>query len=174
MKEKQEKMIRTGDRNIDADLLHTKLLYLGLVMNVFIPVLFLFLGIFLRSQGLNGHLQNGLNMLFGVLMALSLCEIPILYLVRKKTLSARTAYRQSHPQADADQLLFQWAAVIFCLAFSPTVYGLVYFFLGGMPERFVLLVAVTLVCFMLFKPKSDEIRTFVENNHIPVEDVKGF
>ena len=164
-------MIQAEDRNIDADLLHSRLLYLGLVMNVFVPVILVFLGIFARSKGLNGHLSGGLNMLFWILMALSLCEIPILYLVRKKTLSARTAYLQNYPQADANQLLFQWATVIFCLAFSPTVYGLVYFLLGGIPERFVLLTAVTLLCFMLFKPKTDEIHAFVENKHDSAEDV---
>lgn len=167
-------MIQTDDRNVDVDLLHTRLLYLGLVMNVFIPVILLFLGIFLRSEGLSGHLPGGLNMLFWILMALSLGGIPILYLVRKKTLSARTVYHQSHPQADAQQLLFRWATVIFCLAFSPTIYGLVYFIMGGAVERFVLLAAITLFCFILFKPKLEEVHSFVVNEHEVVENVKGF
>jgi hypothetical protein len=33
---------------------------------------------------------------------------------------------------------------------------------------------VTLACFMLFKPKAEEIHAFFVSNHIPVEDVKGF
>ncbi len=167
-------MIETRDEHIDSDLMHTRLVNLGLWMNVFIPVIFVFLGIFLRSKGWSGHLQGGLNMLFWILMGLSLGEIPILYLVRRKTLKARTAYRQNHPQADDNRLLFQWATVIFCLAFSPTIYGLVYFFMGGAIERLVLLVAITLLSFMLFKPKLDEVRSFVVNEQEVVENVKGF
>jgi hypothetical protein len=167
-------MSETENRNIDVDSIHTRLINLGMVMSVFIPIVFLFLGIFLRSKGLNGNVKGGLNVLFWILLALSLSEIPLLYVVRKTNLSARKVYYKSHPQVKAEQLLFQWSVLVFTISFSPTIYGLVYYFMGGTPERFVILVAVTLLCFMLFKPRLEELRSFAEKQHDADENVKGF
>ncbi len=167
-------MKETENRNIDVDSVHLRLLYLGMVMSVFLPIVILFLGIFLRSKGLNGNVKGGLSELFWILLALSLIEIPILYVVRKTNLSARKVYYNSHPQVKAEQLLFLWSVLVFTISFSPTIYGLVYYFMGGTPERFALLVAVTLLCFMLFKPKLEELRSFAEKQHNADESVKGF
>ena len=43
--------------------------------------------------------------------------------------------------------LLSFAIVIFALCFSPTIYGLIYYILGGTWERFALFVAITFLLF---------------------------
>ncbi len=155
-------MIGTGDEHFDADLTHTKLLKLGLVMNVLIPVIFLSVGIFLKSKGVGGNIATGLSTFFWILMAVALSEIPMIHVIRKTTLQARKVYLENHPQAIAGHLLIQWSILVFSVSLSPAIYGLIYYLMGGTLERFVLFVAITLLCFMLFKPKLEELRSFAE------------
>jgi hypothetical protein len=167
-------MSETENRNVDVDSIHTRLLYLGLVMNVLAPLLLLSLGILLKSRGVEGDMGAGLNTFIWVLIAVAFSEIPVIYLVRKTTLSARKAQLDSHPQATAGQLQFKWSILVFSISLSPAIYGLIYYLMGGTLERFVLFVAVTLLCFMLFKPKLEELRSFTEKQHNADENVKGF
>ncbi|HEX7401007.1 MAG TPA: hypothetical protein VF369_02405 [candidate division Zixibacteria bacterium] len=166
-------MNETENRNVDVDSIHTRLLYLGLVMNVLAPVLLLSFGVFLKSKGIGGDMGAGRNTFFWVLIAVAFSEIPVIYLVRKTTLSARKAYLDSHPQAIYSQLLFQWGIIIFAISLSPAFYGLIYYLMGGTLERFMLFVAFTLLCFMLFKPKLEELYSIVEKRYNADENVKG-
>jgi len=167
-------MNETENRNIDVDSVHTRILNLGLVMNVLIPVLLLATGVFFKSKGVRGDMGANLNTFFWVLIAVALSEIPMICLIRKTTLSARKAYLESHPQITAGQLLFQWGILIYSVSLSPAIYGLIYYLMDGTLERFVIFVAVTLLCFMLFKPKLEELRSFAEKQHDADENVKGF
>lgn len=56
-----------------------------------------------------------------------------------------------------DRNLLSFATVIFVLCFSPTIYGLIYYILGGTWEHFALFVAITFLFFQLFKPKMEEL-----------------
>ncbi len=167
-------MSGTINRPTDIDSIHSRLLNIGLVMNVLIPVILLSLGIFLKSKGVKGEMGASLNTFFWVLIAVTLSEIPMIYLIRKTTLSARKAYLEGHPQVTAGQLLFQWSILVFSVSLSPAVYGLIYYLMGGTLERFVLFVAITLLCFVLFKPKLEEMRSFAEKQHSANYNVKGF
>ncbi len=166
-------MDETENRNVDVDSLHTRLLYIGLVLNLLVPVFLLSLGTFLKSKGIGGDMGTGLSTFFWVLIAVTLSEIPVIYLVRKATLSARKVYLDSHPQAAVGQLLLQWGILVFSVSLSPAVYGLIYYLMGGALERFVLFVAFTLLCFMLFKPKLEELHSFVEKRYNADQNVKG-
>jgi hypothetical protein len=161
------------DRNVDIDSIHTRLIYLGLVLNVLVPAFILSLGIFLKSRGIGGDMGAGLDTFFWVLIALTVSEIPMIYLIRRTTLSTRKAYMESHPQASAGQFLFQWGILIFAVSLSPSVYGFIYYLMGGTQERFVLFVAFTLLCFMLFKPKLEELHSFIEKPYNADENAKG-
>jgi hypothetical protein len=166
-------MNETENRNVDVDSLHTRLIYLGLVLNVLVPAFILSLGIFLKSRGIGGDMRTGMDTFFWVLIAVTVSEIPVIYLIRRTTLSARRAYQESHPQASAGQLLLQWGVLIFSVSLSPAVYGFIYYLMGGTQERFVLFVAFTLLCFMLFKPKLEELHSFIEKSYNVDENITG-
>ena len=52
------------------------------------------------------------------------------------------------------------------MALAPSIYGFVYLLLGGTMEWFLILVAITLLCFMLFKPKTEEIKRLFDKSNI--------
>jgi hypothetical protein len=163
------------NRHIDIDQLHSRLLYLGLVMDVLIPMILLFIGAFLKSRGVGANVGDSLKILFFALIIAGASDIPVVYIIKKSFLSARTQktyQKEKYGEMEVESVLFRWGILIFSLSLSPTIYGLVYYFLGGTFERFVLFVAITMFCFLIFKPKLDEIRSFVENRLKPLENVE--
>lgn len=166
--------MNTLNSHVDIDQVHSKLLNLGLLMNVLIPAIFLCTGAFLRARVIRVNGGSNLNLFFVVLIVVALGEIPVIYIVRRNALGARKVCQESHRQMTTEQSLFQWGVLIFSLSLSPTIYGLVYYFVGGTFERFVLFAAITLLCFMLFKPKEEEIRSFVQKDPEYIENAKEF
>jgi len=147
---------------VDIERTHSRLLNLGLLMNVFTPVVLIFVGVFVRNRGIEAGDVRDLGVFFWVLIAVAVSEIPAIYIV-KRTLLSRGRSSQKSGERPADrQTVFQMGMIIFALSLAPTIYGLVYYLLGGSLERFVLFAAFTLFCFMVFKPKQEEISSLVK------------
>lgn len=133
------------NRPVEVDQLHTRLLHLGLVMDVLIPMILLFIGAFLKSRGVGADVGDSLKILFFALIIAGASDIPVVYIIKKSFLSARTqktCQKEKYGEMEVESVLFRWGILIFSL--SPTIYGLVYYFLGGTFERFVLFVAITM------------------------------
>ncbi|MFQ6033072.1 MAG: hypothetical protein ACE5K2_09150 [Candidatus Zixiibacteriota bacterium] len=158
-------------KNFHVDQLHTKLLYLGLVLDFFVPAVLFSLGLFLRSQGVGTKPLDGLDILLWVLLAVSVVEVLAIYLIKKKISPAQNMPRDKEQSILLKQMFLRSGLILFSLSLSPTVYGFIYFLLGGMVERFVLFIAITLLCFLLFKPKLEEMKSLrnalfdPSNNH---------
>lgn len=151
--------MKQSTKNLDLDQLHTKLLYLGLVLNFLVPAVLLSLGLFLRNRGVGARSLEGLGVLLWVLLAVSVGEVPTVYLVKKKVLFTHNISKAGIRSASLEQTLLRSALVLFSLNLSPAIYGFVYFLLGGTVEKFVLFIAITLFCFLLFKPKLEEMKS---------------
>jgi hypothetical protein len=150
-------------KNIDLDRIHTKLLNLGLLLNVFVPAILFALGIFLRSRGVGTKPVEGLNMLLWVLLTMSAAEILTIYLFKKKILFAQKVPQSKKENISAERIFFTSGLILFSLSLSPAIYGFIYFLLGGTEERFVIFIGITLLCFLLFKPKLEEMKSEKED-----------
>jgi hypothetical protein len=146
----------------DLDQIHTKLLNLGLLLDVFIPAILFSLALFLRSQGVGEKPVEGLNILLWVLLAISAGEILTIYLMKRKFLFPRNVLRSEKENISLERIFFRSGLILFSLSLSPAIYGFVYFLLGGMKERFMIFLAITLLCFLLFKPKLEEMKSMKE------------
>ena len=166
--------METLNSRVDIDRVHSRLLNLGLVLNVLVPGILLSAGVFLKARGVCGSPGSDLGILFWVLIAVALSEIPVIYIIKRSFLSGRKAFQKSRGHATAEQSLLQWGMIIFSLSLAPTIYGLVYYLLGGTLERFVLFVAITLFCFLVFKPKLEEISSFVKKQADKTDNQKQF
>lgn len=149
-------------KNVDLDRIHTKLLNLGLLLNIFVPAILFALGLFLRSQGVGEKPVKGLNMLLWVLLAISAAEILTIYLFKKKILFAQKVLQSKKENISAERIFFTSGLILFSLSLSPAIYGFIYFLLGGIKERFVIFIGITLLCFLLFKPKLEEMKYLKE------------
>jgi hypothetical protein len=151
-------------RPADTDRIHSRLFNLGLLMNVFAPVILIVVGGLLRAQKVVLPGNTDLKTFFWVLLAVAASEIPAIYLVRKTLLGRRRISTKTGLQPSAEQVLMQWGIITFSLTLAPSVYGLVYYLLGGSLEKFVLFAAITLFCFLVFKPKEDQIGSFIRES----------
>lgn len=147
---------------VDVERLHSKLLNLGLLLNVLTPAVVIFLGALLRASGVSGSPGTDLAIFFWVLIAVALSEIPAIYILKKISLAGSRAFQKSDRNITAEQALIRSGVIVFSLALTPTIYGFVFYLLGGSLERFVLFAAITLFCFLVFKPKLEEIGSFVD------------
>ncbi len=166
--------METLNKQVDTDKLHSRLLNLGLVMNVLVPMILIAAGAFLKARGVSVNPGADLKIFFWVLFVVAVSEIPAIYIVKRSFLSGHKAFQKSRGHATAEQALLQMGIIIFSLALAPAIYGLVYYLLGGTLERFVLFAAITLFCFLVFKPKQEEISTFVKKRSNSVETTKEF
>jgi hypothetical protein len=146
-------------RDSDLDHIHTKLLYRGLLLDVFVPAALFSLALILRTQGVGTKSFEGLDMLLWVLLGVSAGEVLAIYLIKKKILFARNMSKANEENIFQGQMFLRSALILFSLSLSPALYGFVYFLLGGMVERFVIFIAITLLCFLLFKPKLEEMKS---------------
>jgi hypothetical protein len=131
-------------------------------MNVFTPVILIFVGVFVRNRGIEAGAVTDLGIFFWVLIAVAASEIPAIYIVKRTFLSRARSFQKGGEQSTVGQAVIQMGMIIFALSLAPTIYGLVYYLLGGSLERFVLFAALTLFCFMLFKPKQEEISVLLK------------
>jgi hypothetical protein len=142
----------------DLDQIHTKLLSLGLLLDVFIPAVLFCVGLLLRNQGVGVKPVEGLDILLWVLLAVSAGEVLAIYLIKKKILFVRNILKVKKENIPMEQIFFRSGLILFSLSLSPAIYGFIYFLLGGIKERFVIFIGITLLCFVLFKPKLEEMK----------------
>lgn len=154
--------METPASSADIEKMHSKLLNLGLFLNVLAPVVLIFVGALLKAGGVNAGAVSDLGLFFWILIAVAFSEIPAIYIVKRSFLSGSRAFQKNRGRSTTEQALLQKGIIIFSLALAPTFYGLVYYLLGGTLERFVLFAAITLFCFVVFKPKQEEISSLVK------------
>jgi hypothetical protein len=104
-----------------------------------------------------------LDILLWVLLAVSAGEILTIYLIKRKFLFPRNVLRSEKENTSIEGIFFRSGLILFSLSLSPTIYGFIYFLLGGMKERFVIFIGITLLCFLLFKPKLEEMKSMKNN-----------
>jgi len=135
------------------------MLYLGLVLNLVIPLGFLALGFVLRKNGMGANPISNLKLIFWVLFFVSAGEILALYIVKKIYLTnAAKKSLVAVSQIPVQKSVVTFSVLIFSLSLAPSIYGFIYFLLGGTLEEFLLFIAVTLVGFRIFKPKLEDIK----------------
>lgn len=161
--------------------IYLRILHLGILMDIFAPIVVFFFAVLLRERLIHIQSVKELNLLFYVLLIIGLLEIAAIFIFRKKfwepfiqrkvghlpmadSLAQNKA--DSNPRCSIEQNLVTFGIVIFTLCFSPTVYGLVYYLLGGTWEHFAIFVAITFLSFQLFKPKQEELEKLTRDLNV--------
>lgn len=165
-------MEQTGSP-VEIERIHSRLFNLGLLMNVLAPVLIIIIGTLLKVSGVSISGNTDLNLFFWVLLAVAISEIPAIHIVRKSLLSVRKNAITGSVSLTPEQVLMRWGMITFSMALAPSIYGLVYYLLGGPLERFVLFAAITLFCFLVFKPKEEQINSFIRGRSGSIESMDG-
>ncbi len=137
------------------------MLYLGLVLNLAIPLGLLAVGFLLRKNGVGAKPTPHLKLFFWVLFFVSVSEVVAIFLF-KKSFFTKFAKKSltAVSQIPVQKSILTFSIVIFALSLAPSIYGLVYFLLGGSMEGFILFIIITFLGFRVFKPKLEELKKF--------------
>ncbi len=147
---------------------HTRILQLGILIDIFLPAVIFFLAIYLRDRFISIKSLMDLNMIFYFLLALSAVETLTIFILKTRIWKPYIKRKfQKNPRLSIEKGLFGFGTIIYVLCFSPTIYGLIYYLLGGTWEHFALFVAITFLFFQLFKPKMEELEKLT--NELNVE-----
>ena len=146
----------------DPESVHFKAVYLGIIMNVFVPAILVILGIFLRSKGIGTSPIKSLDLILVILLAVSASEVFFVFFFRKKFFLSENSQREkASMKTGTEDEFIRYTVIIFSLCLSPTIYGLVYYLLGGTLQWFVIFVCITLICFRFFKPSLEQVKRYI-------------
>ena len=139
---------------------HIKVVFMGLVMNLLIPGILVAAGVALRNVMGSGdtHQIMGsvqLQTLFNALMFVSLSQVPIIFILKKKILKPLSEASGSDPAnvPTLSQILSRYT-ILYMISMSSSVYGFIYYMLGGQFEFFILFALISLLTFRLIRPSA--------------------
>lgn len=144
-----------NERQIDLHSLLIKPLYLGLAINIFIPVLFVAVAYFIDKSGDRTATvpPETLNILFWALAFVSLIDgIAAIYFKQKLFFAPMI---QSKETFDSDLSARVTTASIVCYAMTTAiaVYGFVLYLLGGVFNHLLLFAFISFIAFQLIRPR---------------------
>lgn len=143
---------------IDADRINLKITYWGIALDLFIPAVLIGLGLFLKSKGMQASPTSNLGLLLVILLAVSIGEMGAIFIIRRNLFRSIASGTTLSKETGLEQILVRCSIIIFSMSLAPCVYGFVYLLLGGTTDWFLVFIAITLLCFMLFKPRPEQIR----------------
>ena len=135
------------------------MLYLGLVLNLVLPLVFMVVGLLLRKNGMGANPIANLKLFFWVLIFISVSELLAIFIF-KRSFFARFSKKSQMgiSQIPVQKSILTFSIVIFALCLAPSIYGFIYFLLGGKLEEFLLFIAITFLGFRIFRPNLEEIK----------------
>jgi len=149
-------------RRPNLESVHFKAVYLGLLMNVFLPAVLVVFGLYLRSKGVGTNSIKSLDLLLIILLFVSATEVFFVFFFRRKFFLGKSHSKDetTKPTRTEDDFI-RYSLILFSLCLSPTIYGFVYYLLGGTLEWFIIFACITLICFRFFKPSLEQVRKFI-------------
>lgn len=144
--------------------LSMKILYIGLFINVVGAVIVFFGGTYLVDNVLEKIADPEKMKVFGyALLAVSIIELVAIFFMKRNFFNPDNIKRMN-PRTFmqfAGQIKVYYL-ILYFLAFAPSIYGLLYYYLCGDQNMFVLMICITLIGYMMIRPKPSFIQKMVE------------
>ncbi len=150
--------MRKSVKRSDPDSIYFKSVYLGLLLNIFVPAILVVLGLYLRSKGAGTNPIKGLDLLLIVLLFVSATEVFFAFFFRKRFFSKDKAGVRPGTEDD----FMRYSLILSSLCLTPTIYGFVYYLLGGTLEWLIIFALITFICFRFFKPGFEQTKEFLK------------
>ncbi len=141
-----------------------KVLYTGLLIDVGGAVALYLIGLYLESQGYIQVAEPGsIDILGYVLLGVSAIELLVIIFLKKKWLTSsslgQTAVRSFKILKGRIMTLY---LILFFVALSPAIYGFLFFLLSGLQDMFTLMACLTLLGYLMVRPRPEFIEKLVE------------
>lgn len=162
--------MKENTKRPDPESVHFKTISLGIIMNVFVPAILVILGIFLRSKGIGTSSIKSLDLMLIILLIVSVTEIFFVFLFRKKFfLGGNQQKEKAGIKTGTEDDFTRYSLIIYSMCLSPTIYGFVYYLLGGTLQWFIIFALITFICFRFFKPSLEQVKRFIKYEDQNVE-----
>ena len=150
-------------RRPDPESVYFKAVNLGLVLNVFVPAVLVILGLFLRSKGIEVNPIKSLDLLLIVLLAVSASEVFFVFFFRRRFFPGGNHLKEkATTKTGTEDDFIRYSLILFSLCLSPSIYGFVYYLLGGTLQWFIIFALITFICFRFLKPGLEQTKEFMK------------
>jgi len=146
-------------------------MYIGLLIDLIGPGVFYVAGQLIRGSNIVSAVEpEPLQMLGYMLLFVSAAEIALVVVLRRRWINAKSSQLRLARQRPVfyRQLKIMFI-ILYLIALTPSVYGFLYFILGGKESFFVLMLVISLIGYMLIKMKPDAMEETLRD--IELEDV---
>ncbi len=141
--------------NIDINAVLLKPLYLGLLINIFIPVVIIGVAYYIEEGGglTSTMAPENIELIFWILIAVAVIDGAVAIFLKQKLFFAPMIKSKESFAGDLKQGFFSKSIVCYGLIAAIAVYGLVLYFLGGTFNQLLFLVFISFIAFQLIRPR---------------------
>jgi len=141
--------------DVDINKVLVKPLYVGLLMNIFIPVVILGIAYYLdQNGGAKEAVPNRtLGTLFWVFVVLAIAEGGTAILLKQRLFFSPMISSRESFEEDLTSRFFAASLTCFAVTTGITIYGLVYYLLGGSFRELLLFVFISFIAFQFVRPR---------------------
>ncbi len=141
--------------DIDLNAVLIKPLYLGLLINIFIPVVIIGVAYYIEEGGglTSTMAPENLELIFWILIAVAVIDGAVAIFLKQKLFFTPMIKSKESFTEDFKQGFFSKSIVCHSLTAAIAVYGLVVYILGGTFNQLLFLVFISFIAFQLVRPR---------------------
>lgn len=141
--------------DVDLAKVLVKPLYIGLLMNIFVPVVILAVAYYIDKGGGKEALipAETLNIIFWVLAAVAVADGAVAIVLKQKLFYTPMIQTKETFEDDLTAGVFRSSLVCFAVTGAITICGLVVYILGGTFRDLLLFVFISFIAFQLVRPR---------------------
>jgi hypothetical protein len=141
-----------------------RILYIGLAIDVAGAIVLFVVGLVLENRGLIS-VQSGSNIdiLGYALLGISVLELLVIVVLKRKLLNpSNPALGQAKRYKYLVGRIMTFYIILYFVALSPAIYGFMFYMLSGLQDMFTLMACLTLIGYLMVRPRPDFIARLVE------------
>jgi hypothetical protein len=141
-----------------------RILYIGLAIDVAGAIILFVVGLVLENRGLiNVQSGSNIDILGYALLGISVLELLVIVVLKRKLLNpSNPALSQAKRYKELVGRIMTFYIILYFVAFSPAIYGFMFYLLSGLQDMFTLMACLTLIGYLMVRPRPDFIARLVE------------
>ena len=140
--------------NIDLNAVLIKPLYIGLLINIFIPVIIVGVAYYIEeSGGLAVSANENLDLLFWVLIGIAVIDGAAAIILKQKMFFRPFIASKETFEQDFGRAFFTNSLIGNAITAAIAIYGLVFYLLGGTFNQLIFFVFISFIAFQLIRPR---------------------
>jgi len=143
-----------NERSIDLNAVLIKPLYVGLLINIFIPVVIVGVAYYIEeSGGLAASANEYLGLIFWILIGVAVADGAVAIILKQKLFFNPCIITKGTFEEDFKRAFFTNSIICNFLTAAIAIYGLAVYLLGGTFNQLLFFVFISFIAFQLIRPR---------------------